>query len=390
MDSPKEKFLTTLRGSTSRVYATLLFTQGMLDGPDIHGNPRQTLFANARLNRTFIVKETTTRVSDFSLGNYTETKIVIPYNAEQLGDGGISYLPKMRGGWRALQDAGLLSEQADDPRRIRDQKIIDCFCSLPSFAPFLVQDRLKTLGIEADEAYFSITPDEYEAVRTFIGQRFDKMVQAIIPPNIPDRQARVERLVSKLWYLDDLDSLKDIGRAFSIPPDRMFEVFYGWKGISFFEFEYARIKMRLMDLVGWLASESEPLDFVPKDTRKDFDADRDGVAKGMVYATRVIHTLLQQYNESFDKLFVHQTGSADFVEFLLTSNEKFWRLGENISKIEHALGVLDSYIERMKSRRFQYMHLQEILAAQRAVFAVPEHRLGEDDDDDGILDATGG
>ena len=148
--------------------------------------------------------------------------------------------------------------------------------------------------------------------------------------------------------------------------------------------------MRLMDLVSWLAAESEPLDFVPKDTRKDFDADRDGVAKGMVYATRVIHTLLQQYNESFDKLFVHQTGSAEFVEFLLTSNEKFWRLGENISKIEHALGVLDSYIERLKSRRFQYMHLQEILAAQRAVFAVPEHRLGEDDDDDGILDATGG
>ena len=396
MDSSKEKFLATLRGSTSRVYATLFFTQAMQraeekDKADHKQTERKALFANARLNRCFVVKETTTRVSDFSLGNFTETKLVIPYNVDELGEGGISYLPKMRGGWRALQDAGLLSEQLDDPRRQRDQAIIDIFCSLPSYAPFLVKDRLQIKGIEADENYFAITPQEYDSVRAFIAQRFDKMVQTLIPPDMPDRAERVDRLVNKLWYLDDLDSLKDIARAFAIPGDRMFEVFYGWKGISFFEYEYVRIKQRLMDLVGWLAGESEPVDFVPKDMRKDFDADRDAVAKGMVFATRVIHTLLQQYNESFDKLFVHQTGSADFVQFLLSANEKFWQLGENISKIEHALGVLDSYVERLNTRRFQYVHLLEIIAAQRAVFAMPDAREDDEaDSDDGILDVTSG
>ncbi len=395
MDTSKEKFLSTLRGSTSRVYATLFFSQAMQraaekDKAEGITTERQPLFANARLNRCFVVKETTTRVSDFSLGNFTETKLVIPYNADELGEGGISYLPKMRGGWRALQDAGLLSETHDDPRRARDQAIIDIFCMLPSYAPFLVKDRLQLKGIEADENYFAITPQEYDSVRSFIALRFDKMVQTLIPPDLPDRNERVERLVNKLWFLDDLDSLKDIARAFSIPSDRMFEVFYGWKGISFFEYEYARIKQRLMDLVSWLAEESEPADFVPKDVRKEFDADRDAVAKGMVFATRVIHSLLHQYNESFDKLFVHQTGSADFVQFLLSSNEKFWQLGENISKIEHALGVLESYSERLRTRRFQYVHLLEIIAAQRAVFAMPDPREEKDDSDDGILDATSG
>ncbi|MEL3889472.1 hypothetical protein V6B08_04325 [Ferrovibrio sp. MS7] len=392
MDNAKEKFLSTLNSSTSRVYATLLFTRGLETAqqpqPGAEAGPPQLLFANARLNRCFVVKETTTRVSDFSLGNYTETKIVIPYNPDQLGDGAVSYMPKMRGGWRALQDAGLLSETHDDPRRIRDQAIIDAFCSIPSYAPFLVKDRLQSKGIQADDAYFAITPQEYEAVRAFINQRFDKMVQTLIPPNAPDRDGRVEKLTHKLWFLDDLDALQDIARAFSIPKDRTFEVFYGWKGISYFEYEYARIKQRLMDLVTWLASESEPVDYVPKDLRKDFDADRDGVAKGMVYATRIIHSLLKQYNDSFDKLFVHQTGSADFVEFLITANEKFWQLGENISKIEHALSVIDSYIERLKTRRFQFVHLSEIIAAQRAVFAMPERPAGEvdtDADDSGFI-----
>lgn len=385
MDNAKEKFLATLNFSTSRVYATLLFTRSLNAAVEQEARePPQFLFSNARLNRCFVVKETTTRVSDFSLGNYTETKIVIPYNVDQLGDGGISYLPKMRGGWRALQDAGLLSEQHDDPRRKRDQAILDAFCSIPSYAPFLVKDRLQSKGIEADEAYFAITPQEYEAVRAFINQRFDKMVQTLIPPNAPDRAGRVEKLVHKLWFLDDMESLADIARAFSIPKEKTFEVFYGWKGISYFEYEYARIKQRLMDLVTWLAGESEPVDYVPKENRKDYDADRDAVAKGMVYATRIIHTLLQQYNDSFDKLFVHQTGSADFVNFLITANEKFWQLGENISKIEHALSVIDSYIERLKTRRFQYVHLTEILAAQKAVFAVPDRRAddaeGEGDD----------
>lgn len=380
MDNAKEKFLASLQSSTSRVYATLLFTQA-LDSPAarLAGEETQSLFANARLNRCFVVKETTTRVSDFSLGNYTETKLVMPYNAGALGEGGISYFPRMRGGWRALQDAGLLSETLEDPRRQRDQTIIDVFCSLPSYAPFLVKDRLQTKGIQADEAYFAITPQEYEAVRGFINQRFDKMVQTLIPPNAPDRAARVEKLVHKLWFLDDMDSLSDIAKAFSIPPDQTFEVFYGWKGISYFEYEYVRIKQRLMDLVTWLAGESEPMDYVPKESRKSYDADRDAVAKGMVYATRIIHSLLQQYNDSFDKLFVHQTGSADFVKFLLSANEKFWQLGENISKIEHALSVIDSYIERLKTRRFQFVHLTEILAAQKAVFALPERRPGDED-----------
>ncbi len=387
MDNAKEKFLASLQSSTSRVYATLLFTQA-LDSPAarLAGEEVQSLFANARLNRCFVVKETTTRVSDFSLGNYTETKLVMPYNTGALGEGGISYFPRMRGGWRALQDAGLLSETLEDPRRQRDQTIIDVFCSLPSYAPFLVKDRLQTKGIQADEAYFAITPQEYEAVRSFINQRFDKMVQTLIPPNAPDRAARVEKLVHKLWFLDDMDSLGDIAKAFSIPPDQTFEVFYGWKGISYFEYEYVRIKQRLMDLVTWLAGESEPMDYVPKESRKSYDADRDAVAKGMVYATRIIHSLLQQYNDSFDKLFVHQTGSADFVKFLLSANEKFWQLGENISKIEHALSVIDSYIERLDTRRFQFVHLTEILAAQKAVFALPERRPG---DEDGAADDSG-
>lgn len=384
MENAKEKFLATLNSSTSRVYATLLFTRALAAAPAAEdGVERQPLFANARLNRCFVVKETTTRVSDFSLGNYTETKLVIPYNVDALGEGGISYFPRMRGGWRALQDAGLLSEMHDDPRRLRDQTIIDAFCSIPSYAPFLVKDRLQTKGIQADEAYFAITPQEYEAVRAFINQRFDKMVQTLIPPTAPDRAARVEKLVHKLWFLDDLEALRDIAKAFAIPPDKTFEVFYGWKGISYFEYEYVRIKQRLMDLVTWLAGESEPMDYVAKENRKDYDADRDAVAKGMVYATRIIHSLLQQYNDSFDKLFVHQTGSADFVNFLLSANEKFWQLGENISKIDHALSVIDSYIERLKTRRFQFVHLSEILAAQKAVFAMPERRAEEDGAGDG-------
>lgn len=391
MENAKEKFLETLNGSTSRVYASLIFTRQLAESVAGTGRVPTYLFTTARLNRCFIVKETTTRISDLALNNFTQTKIVIPYNPDQLSDGGVSYFPKQRGGWRALEDAGLISADPKDPKRQRDVAIIEAFCAIPSYAPFLVKDRLHTQKIEADEAYFSITPQEYDAVRAFITQRFDKMVQALIPPNTPDRQGRVERLVGKLWFLDDLGALHDIARAFSIPQDKTFEVFYAWKGISYFEYEYSRIKQRLMSLIAWVAQDSEPTDYVPKDLRQAFDADKEQVAEGMAYATRIVQALLKQYNDSFDKLFVHQTGSTDFVNFLLEANEKFWRLGENISKIEHALSVIESYTERLKTRRFQFMHVSEIMAALRGVFAVPEQRFegdgldGDDDDADFIV-----
>ncbi|MBV6631772.1 MAG: hypothetical protein KI792_01920 [Alphaproteobacteria bacterium] len=340
----------------------------MADGSD--ATQPNLLFRFKDLNDVIFIKEAAETEVAAAPGQVTyqvNTKLYFPYDNNNIYAGGQSiffneetFLDTLKEhiGW----DANL---NPDD--YAADLKILDIINSMPTLDPFLVRDKMQKEGVECDDRYFAIQPEEWAEIQLHIRAKLEPMIMLALQGQ-KGGQDQVKKFVDKIWHMEDMSDMVPLIQAFRLPIDKTEDIFYAWKGLAYYEFQYARNQDRIKRIAEWLATAAEPLDHVKPEQKqllKEYkQLTKDKIKKGWSRSARIFG----EYNESYDELFVRKGSPAPFATFMGNAPQYFWSLGDVITKLYQSVEIWDKLTHRLPGRRMKgeplldlYMILDDLL-----------------------------
>lgn len=327
-DGRRDLSLIRASGSTARVLNLALTFERFGETEDYAKSP---MFKNPRLNRALIVKHVV-RAHErelFTRPVTSATKVILPYAAAQLELGGISFMVGESRFEKLMRDAvGQYENQADFEA---DAELLRVLASLPSFDPFLMRERMRTMGVEPARCYFDIAEADLSRMRAFVGKEIAQLVSLAFATGGRDAGDLSKRLAEKLMTDETAKSLDPLRATLRLSGEEYIEGVFAWKGFLYYKWLMDEIRPQLgefkprfagLRVVGADNEERRSL----AETRRDI---LDKMAKAV---SRVDETLLE-YGSAFAALADGQP--AAFRSFLLKAPSLFIPMGEAVGVVRH-------------------------------------------------------
>jgi len=298
------------------------------------------------------------------------TKIYIPYNQADVYEGGrsifyddprlISVLNEMFG----LK--GVTAEQADFSH---DMKVLGILDSLPSLDGFLMRDALELEGVATNDNYFEVAGSERAAIYEYIRRKFEPLVRAACSGS-SSVSSKVNQLIDKIWEAKDKDALEPLIRAFRFPDEEALAIFASWKGINFYTFEYLRTKQQREQFGMWLRDNAKPRNFVSKSDQDHLNQLRRTAIERLRAPWNAVESITRQYEALYANFLRVPEGVVEFLDFLNKAKEIYWRMGDSLSKINHAIHCWDRVSTGFSDRKLPAEKLADLLEILLQVLSV--------------------
>lgn len=289
------------------------------------------------------------------------TIFYLPFDADNIRDGGHTFDLSGRGKVQALLDIAGFDVRGGGDSVARDLRLLDTVSDLPSLDPFLLRDRIEAEGISAPDAYFNITEAEFQEIKKYILAKFSPITERVVDPSARNAQEITDQFILKLWEAKDLEYLAPITEVFRIEPDEASEIYYSWKGVTYYEFQYKRSQKDLLGFAEWLHTKAEPSHFVKAQVREEIAAASREVARAFAAHLRNSSEILKIYNDAYTELFVRGGEARPFIDFLRESSTLFWDIATSISAMHHGTSVWRQHIRRSKDGLFTADELKTLL-----------------------------
>lgn len=322
-------------------------------------------FKLPKMHGLIIVKETVLDQSKRTRnGSIVGTKLYIPYNQENVYEGGRTVFfhdPQLL---QVLNELfGLRGAGIEDADLNHDLKILGILDRLPSLDGFLMRDALELDGVAANELYFEISDAERAVIHEFVRRKFEPLVQKACGEQ-SGVIGKVNQLIDKVWEAKDKEALAPLIYAFRFPDEEALSLFASWKGINFYTFEYFRSKGQREQFALWLRDHSAPRNFLSKSDLDHLKQQRRSTTEGLRDSWNVLETISREYETLYASFLTTPSGVADFISFLRRSHEIYWRMGDALSRINHAVHCWSTAMKPYPDRHLpaeKLSHLFEML-----------------------------
>jgi len=353
-----------LEAGASRVFNCLRITQELIESPD-EGGAVDLFFRARSLNDMIVIKEPNLEREAGASGRAlpVRTKLFLPFDIHDPYDGG-SYVftddPLFEQALRDRSGGDGVSPQAMQLDLLK-VKLLE---QLPSLDPFLLKDMFAQARVMVNPAYFRLAEDEWQNIKSYIGEKFALMCRfADAGRSDP---AAIDRLVQRIWGARDLEPLFPLLNALGLPVDRAPELFYAWKGVSYFDYEFSSKVETLRAFTVWVQA-TQPRGPANRVDREAIEEDRRHLRERLRRTVGETQGILTAYHDSFDTLFHHRKTARDFVEFMINSKRHFWTLGADLNGVLHALAVWRTATERVPDRSLPPAQLVRLMRTLRDI-----------------------
>lgn len=346
--------------------------------PDARGSgkpeakePPKLLFESRALNFSIVIKEPAKAQPGMfaaAPGKTLRTRLYFPYNRERPHEGGVSIDARNPKIDEALHEVAGLDRKNRPQAYEHDKKILHILDELPSLDPFLLKDRFRQAELTVPDRYLFILPEEWEAIRLYVHNQFRVVAHVIFPADSGHIDEKAEQLTQQLWDLRALDHLSALTKVFGLDPSRTQEIFYSWKGVIYYDYEYEHLRPQIQALHTWFDQGSMPKDFCKPIVEKELDRSRAAIKNMFRAASAETEKHLGQYHKSFDLFFKERKTAADFVAFLQSAPRNFYSLGESISKLSHAVVIWDRATQNFQRRMLPGESLLELFGFMQEIF----------------------
>ena len=327
-------------------------------------------FKNASMNSLVFIKEPLTdeRIEPHPSGFAVGTKLYIPYNEANVYEGGRSVFCHSKQLMEVLnQHFGFDSAKFQKADLDRDLKILGILDKLPSLDVFLMRDALELDGLKVNEHYFEIEETQRTAIQEFIRGKIEPLVRAAYGSE-QSVALKVTQLVDKIWEAKDTVALDSLIKAFRIPEEDAPTVFASWKGIIFYCYEYARTREGRESFARWLKDGAHERELVPKAQHDYIDQTRRAVVERLRDHWKDVEANAREYDSVYAK-FIESSDAANFITFLRGAKSIYWRMGDSLSKMSHAVNCWDIMSSTFPQRRLPSEHLEPLLVLLKAVLS---------------------
>ncbi len=336
-------------------------------------------FAIPRLHSLVLIKETNARDARQPLAKsqIVGTKLYFPYNGDDVYEGGRSVFlhhPQLMSVLREQFGFGTMAATREE--LLRDLKILRILDQLPSLDGFLMRNALEQENITVHDRYFDVPDDERAAIVQYIRGKLEPLVQAAFGSE-STTAGKVAQLIDKLWEARDKEALAPLIEAFRFPADEALTIFGSWNGITYYTFEYARAKDRRESFARWLRDDALPRNFVAEKHLEHLVGMLKETVRRLRWHWSAVEDITRKYETLYARFLSARDGVADFITFLRGSRELYWRMGDSLSKINHAVHCWDINTAGYPGRRLPSDQLGHILGVLRTVLVSEERAATE-------------
>ncbi|HUB98140.1 MAG TPA: hypothetical protein VL993_19610 [Stellaceae bacterium] len=337
-----------------------------------HAGGEDLFFRHPRLNHVVVIKHSV--MPSERRSRYDPpvgTKLYFPFNERNPSEGGSTIFLHDRQLEAALNEKCGVSRTADKEAFAEDLRLLRLLARLPTLDPFLLRDVVEADGIVVSDRYLEITDDHWSEIQGLIQQKFVPIVRAAFP-DAKSSRVHAKKLIEKLWEAKDEEALAPIIDVFGLPQDGALDILYSWKVITFYSYQYQRLRPSLLDLAQWLKDSEAIASFAVGPLRNGLVRLHHAVRTELRTQWSRIESILGDYEDGYDKMFIKKTDTAPFLEFLRNCRATFWEIGDALGKIDQAVVCWDRITGRYPMRRVHPIDALE------ATFSMLEDILGAD------------
>ncbi len=317
-------------------------------------------FRNPGLNEVVIVKHSVLPAERRSHADpAVGTKLFFPFDARSPAEGGSTIFLHDRQLENALNERCGVNRRGNAEAFAQDLRLLRVLARLPTLDPFLLRDVLEAEAIAVNDRYLEMGDEQWSEIQGLIQQRFVPIVKAAYP----DAQSsldKVKRLLELLWEAKDAEALAPIIMTFRLPEDGALEILYAWKVITFYAFQYQRLKPLLLELAHWLKEGDANAGHMTGAARAVLAPQYGAVRNELRTQWAKLESILGDYEDGYDKMFIRRTDPGPFLAFLKTCRATFWEIGDALGKIDHVVACWDRITRRYPLR---HVHPAEALEA---------------------------
>lgn len=352
--------------STSRVLSlSQIFLQSSRDR-EYQARP---FFRDKQLNKCLLVKHTL-RANErdlFGRSKRTATKIILPFDANDLRLGGRSIFVNQSG----FDGFCRAFFNIDDIHSNTDVQLLRLLDQLPSLDPFLVREHLSRNGYKPAACYLKISPFDVQRMVGFANAEIERLVVTAFGQDFAG-EAGV-KLAGKILS-DELDKeLQPLQRVLRMTENEFSDGIFSWRGFLYFKWRHLELQDEMRKVLEGLAS-YQPVGSADEALKEYLREVRPRLARKIVNAIQNVGQTLHIYDQAYHAL-VEGENAGPFRRFLLDGPGLFFELGENIGILSH-IGSFWGYrmSQAMHDKRLTPTEYSDILMDFEDSLSVVENR----------------
>ena len=222
------RFLQALgRASTSRVLNLGHIARTNKDNPEHAEKP---LFRSPTVNTAFILKHRTRSDEDymFTPPRAVATKILMPFDLDDMRAGGRSLFIEERGFIESLREAG---KYRDGENLEHDLVVLRLMNALPSLDPFLLREHLRNHHIDVAPCYFAISEGDQARMHAFVAAELSRLI--VMASGGQDTGIGIERMVSAMLSSKVDEKLEPLRQTLGLTGEDFREGVFSWRGFHY-------------------------------------------------------------------------------------------------------------------------------------------------------------
>ena len=317
------RFLAALRGaSTSRVLNLHRIAADQAEDPQHKEKP---FFVSPVINRSFLLKHRTRSDEGYLFAGTrpTATKIIIPFDTNDLKSGGRSLFVDQRGYTENLKAAG---HYRDDALQ-RDLWVLKLLDAVPSLDPFLLREHLRNNQIEVAPCYFAISDGDQEKMYRFVKAEMTRL--AVLAGD----DASSNRMVSALLSNQIDEKLEPLRATLGLEHKDFREGVFSWRGFLYYKWSMAKFWPDVVTVLREI-NKIQPVGAVQPTQLAELAAQRRNIIEMVRDNGNHVNKVLSVYDTSFQDL-VQKQSPRTFRDFLMGAPHMFMELGEKLGAISH-------------------------------------------------------
>ena len=320
------RFLQSLGGiSTSRILDLGQIARLNRDDPDYTARP---MFRSPVVNTAFLLKHRmrSDETYMFNSARSVATKLIIPFDLNDLRAGGRSIFVEQRGFVESLRAAG----HYNDENLQRDLVVLRLMNSLPSLDPFLLREHLRNNGIDVAPCYFEISAGDQKLMHDYTAGEISKLIRLV---NGGNNDGSTDRMVSALLSTQVDEKLEPLRLTLGLNGSDFREGVSSWRGFLYYKWSMDQFWPGVMQVLREV-KEIHPHGAITPAQQVFLSCARRSIIELVRDGGKSVNKVLEVYDSSFQDLIANQAPKT-FRDFLLSAPYMFLDLGEKMGAISH-------------------------------------------------------
>lgn len=286
-------------------------------------------FRDSQFNKAILVKHTlrANERDQFSRSRRTATKVILPFDPQDLKLGGRSVFVNQMGFDAFARSHFNIDEVSSHP----DVQVLRLLDQLPSLDPFLVREHLSRNGFKPGACYLKISPFDVQRMIGFANEEIERLVMTAFGEVLSGGASM--KLAGKI-LANELDKeLWPLKQTLRMSDEEFSDGIFSWRGFLYFKWRHIELQEEMRKVLEGLAS-YQPMGVMEEGVREYLKEARPRLARRIVQAISNVGRTLNIYDQAYHAL-VEGENPGPFRRFLLDGPGLFFELGENIGILGH-------------------------------------------------------